>query len=93
MYPGLKKITNIKPKQYYRRYVFGSAVYSDAPADIDIAIIYDEKAISVKDAVEYKREIREHLSLLLSMDIDIILLSQKEEEEMCFLKNAKHILF
>ena len=93
MYHDLKKITNIEPKQYYQRYVFGSAVYSDVPADIDIAIIYDENAISVKDALEYKREIREHLSLLLSMDIDIILLSQNEEKEVCFLKNAKHFQF
>ena len=41
MYHDLKKINNIEPKQYYQRYVFGSAVYSDAPADIDIAIVYD----------------------------------------------------
>ena len=93
MYQGLKKITNIKPKQHYQRYVFGSAVYSDVPADIDIAIIYDESAINVKEAVEYKREIKEHLSRLLLMDIDILLLSQKEEEEMDFLNNAKHIQF
>lgn len=93
MYHVLKKITNIESKQYFQRYVFGSVVYSDVPADIDIAIIYDENAISVKEAVEYRREIREHLSFFLLMDIDIILLSQKEEEEMNFLNNAKHIQF
>ncbi len=93
MYQGLRKITDIKPKLHYRRYVFGSAVYSDAPADIDIAIVYDENNISVEDAVEYRREIRKLLSELFSMNIDIILLSQKEEEEMCFLKNAKHFQF
>ncbi len=93
MYHDLKKINNIEPKQYYQRYVFGSAVYSDAPADIDIAIVYDENNISVEDAVEYRREIRKLLSELFSMNIDIILLSQKEEEEMCFLKNAKHFQF
>lgn len=93
MYPKLNKIVEIPPKQHYQRYVFGSAVYSDEPADIDVAIIYDENYISVKSAVGYKREIKEQLSALFPMDIDIILLSQKEEGEMCFLSNAKHIRF
>lgn len=93
MYQDLKKIVEIKPKRHYQRYVFGSAVYSDAPADIDIAIVYDEEYIGVKDALEYKREIKEQLSVLFPLDIDIILLSQKEEEEMNFLSNAKHIQF
>lgn len=91
MYQDLKKIVEIKPKQNYQRYVFGSAVYSDTPADIDIAIVYDEKHIGVKDAVEYKREFKKQLSTIFSLDIDIILLSQKEEEEMNFLSNAKHV--
>lgn len=93
MYQDLKKITSIQPKQYYQRYVFGSAIYSDAPADIDVAIVYDEKNIRVEDAVEYRREIRMLFFELFSLNIDIILLSQKEEEEMCFLKNAKHFQF
>lgn len=93
MYQDLKKTVEIKPKQHYQRYVFGSAVYSDAPTDIDIAIVYDEEYIGVKDAMKYKREIKEQLSAIFSLDIDIILLSQKEEEEMNFLSNAKHIQF
>ena len=91
MYQDLKKIVEIKPKRHYQRYVFGSAVYSDAPADIDIAIVYDEEYIGVKDALEYKREIKEQLSVLFPLDIDIILLKKKEEEEMNFLSNAKHV--
>ena len=91
MYQDLKKIVEIKPKRHYQRYVFGSAVYSDAPADIDIAIVYDEEFIGVKDALVYKRAIKEQLSVLFPLDIDIILLSQKEEEEMNFLSNAKHV--
>lgn len=91
MYQDLKKIVGIKPKKNYQRYVFGSAVYSETPADIDVAIVYDEKCIGVKDAVEYKRKFKEQLSAIFSLDIDIILLSRKEEGEMNFLSNAKHI--
>lgn len=91
MYHGLKKINNIEPKHHFQRYAFGSAVYSDTPADLDIAIVYDEKHIGVNDAVEYKREFKKQLSTMFSLDIDIILLSQKEEREMNFLSNAKHI--
>ena len=84
---------DIKPRAHITRYVFGSAVYSDTPSDIDVAIIYDRRYVSVEDAIAYRRELVNEMSVLNSMMIDAILLSMEEEMEMAFLENAKYLEF
>ena len=89
----MKLRLDIKPREHIARYVFGSAVYSDTPSDIDVAIIYDRRYVSVEDAIAYRRELVNEMSVLNSMMIDTILLSLEEEKEMSFLKNAKVLEF
>ena len=72
--------------------LFGSAVYSDKPSDIDIAIIYDRTKISVQEAIQYRHQLQQELSEVYDLSIDTLLLSEEEEREMSFLANAKHIL-
>ena len=84
---------DIKPRAHITRYVFGSAVYSDTPSDIDVAIIYDRRYVSVEDAIAYRRELVNEMRVLNSMMIDAILLSMEEEMEMAFLENAKCLEF
>lgn len=85
--------TDIERKAHISRYVFGSAVYSDNPEDIDVAIIYDKQYVSIEEALEYRKEICIQLKQLNSMLIDSILLSTEEEQEMSFLGNAKYYEF
>lgn len=85
--------TKIKQRAHFNRYIFGSAVYSDNPKDIDIAIVYDNQFVSAQEAIEYRKEITAILRDMNSISIDAILLSKDEEEEMAFLMNAKHIEF
>lgn len=85
--------TAIERKAHFSRYLFGSAVYSDSPTDIDVAIIYDKKYVSIDEALAYRKEIAKRLRDLNSMFIDTILLSIEEEEEMSFLSNSKHFEF
>ena len=84
---------DIKPRAHITRYVFGPAVYSDTPSDIDVAIIYDRQYVSVEDAIAYRRELVNEMRVLNSMMIDAILLSMEEEMEMAFLENAKYLEF
>lgn len=83
----------IEPREHFSRYIFGSAVYSDCPKDIDVAIIYDKQYVTVEEAIAYRREIVEKMTELNSMMIDTILLSMEEEVEMAFLENAKYLEF
>lgn len=90
----MKKLRlEIKPRAHITRYVFGSAVYSDTPSDIDVAIIYDRQYVTVEDAIAYRRELVNEMRVLNSMMIDAILLSMEEEMEMSFLENAKYLEF
>lgn len=84
---------NIKPRAHISRYVFGSALYSETPSDIDVAIIYDKNYVTVEDAIAYRRELVDEMTQLNSMMIDTILLSLEEEIEMAFLENAKVLEF
>ena len=85
--------TEIERRAHFSRYLFGSAVYSESPEDIDVAIIYDKHYVSLEEAVDYRRELTKRLGEMNSMIIDAILLSKEEEEEMAFLVNAKHYEF
>ena len=90
----MKKLRlDIEPRDHITRYVFGSAVYSDTPSDIDVAIIYDKHHVTVEEAIAYRRELIEEMMRLNSLVIDTILLSKDEETEMAFLENAKVIEF
>ncbi|MEN9884381.1 MAG: hypothetical protein RLZZ420_1598 [Bacteroidota bacterium] len=82
----------IKPREHFDHYLFGSVLYSDSPSDIDIAIIYDKNFISAKEAVQYRHELIKNLSEVIQLKIDTILLSKEEEIEAEFLANAKHQL-
>lgn len=84
---------NIEPREHFCRYIFGSAVYSDNPRDIDVAIIYNKQYVTVAEAIAYRRELVEKMTELNSMIIDTILLTMEEEEEMAFLENAKYLKF
>lgn len=82
---------DIEPKEHFDLYLFGSAIYSDTPSDIDIAIIYDKNFISIQQAISFRSELLDILSIKTDMKIDTILLSKEEEIETDFLVNAKHI--
>ncbi len=89
----MKLKLEIKPRAHITRYVFGSAVYSDTPSDIDVAIIYDKQYVRVEEAIAYRHELVNEMRALNSMMIDAILLSVEEEMEMAFLENAKYLEF
>ena len=78
---------SIPPQKHFDHYLFGSILYSENPSDIDIAIIYDKKFISLQDAIHYRHKLSEFTPL----EIDTILLSKEEEIEVEFLSNAKHL--
>ena len=89
----MKIKVDIERKEHFSRYVFGSAVYSDTPSDIDVAIIYDKRYVDIRDAIEYRHALAEEMMRQTSMMIDTILLSLEEEMEMSFLENAKYFEF
>lgn len=83
---------NVSQKNYVRIYLFGSAVYSDKPSDIDVAIIYDKKNVTPEEILKFRRYLEQDLFVQTNLCAEAILLSDEEEVELEFLKNARHIL-
>ena len=81
----------IESRDHFALYLFGSAVYSDSPSDIDVAIIYDKRYVDIREAIAYRHALVEDMMKQSSMMIDSILLSMEEELEMSFLENAKYL--
>jgi hypothetical protein len=71
-------------------YVFGSSVYSENPNDLDLALIYKKESVSIEKAVEARKALIEEIRAKLDVQIEMLLLSDIEESEADFLKNAKH---
>lgn len=80
----------IEHKDNITIYLFGSAVYSENPSDIDIAIVYEKSKVNLEEIIRYRRELEAILSKQTNCIIETILLSSEEEKEMQFLANAKH---
>lgn len=59
-------------------YLFGSALGTSNPRDIDLLFVYSEEAYSFDSILELRRRVTSLLSKVLNKDIDIILLSDKE---------------
>lgn len=83
---------NVEPKEFIDLYLFGSAIYSENPSDIDIAIIYEKRNVSINEAIKFRKELESNLTMQTGFSVDTILLSREEEKEMEFLSNAKHEL-
>jgi len=81
---------NTIPQENFDLYRFGSSISSDKYNDIDLAIIYDRKNISIENALKYRKLLKQELSEEFKCPIDILLLSKEEEAEAEFLANAKH---
>ncbi len=84
----IEEILNIKLSNA-ELYLFGSAVYSNEYADIDLAVIYDKTKISCDEIIEYRKKVKSKISNELICKCDVILLSKEENIETNFLKNAK----
>jgi predicted nucleotidyltransferase len=80
----------IECKEFVKLYLFGSAIYSESPTDLDIAIIYEKSSIKIDEIIEYRRELENNLRKQTACEIDTILLNTEEEKEMDFLANAKY---
>ena len=53
----MKIKTEIKRRAHFNRYIFGSAVYSNSPKDLDVAIIYDNQYVVRTPSGEPQRKL------------------------------------
>jgi len=70
----------------YQLFLFGSALTTDSPRDLDILIVYDG---TPEDAVWFRHRLTSKLAAFTHCPIHAILLSKNEEIESDFIQKEK----
>ena len=73
-------------------YVFGSAVWSHSPQDVDLVIVYNSSTVNVDDVLSCRRRLQRELSDKFGLPTDICLLNEKEAQSNPFLINEGAVL-
>jgi predicted nucleotidyltransferase len=66
-----------------RLFLFGSALYSENPRDIDILVVY-ATSLSPVDALDFRSKLISKLRKYIAIPIHVVLLSQSEERKLEF---------
>lgn len=66
-------------------YLFGSALFSAQPNDIDLLVVYDSTEIDVGIVNGFRRDLNQLLSSKLGMDVDIYALTMTEAAQSKFI--------
>ena len=69
-----------------RIYAFGSVLLSDAPADVDLAIVFDPTTVGIADILAFRRHLRGHAGGVFDVPLDICLLTEEEARNNPFLE-------
>ncbi len=86
----IKKVLSQVPS-YTEIYVFGSALKSLQPNDLDILVIYDSKVYPKANIYNAFKSISEVLYEVFNLPIDLTVLSYSENNSMNFVKEIKAI--
>lgn len=73
-------------------YVFGSAVWSHSPQDVDLVIVYNSSTVNVDEVLSCRRRLQQELSNEIGLPVDICLLNEKEAQSNPFLINEDAVL-
>jgi len=67
----------------YRLFLFGSALYSDNPDDLDILVVYEDSVTAI-EALRFRIKLISKLKKYASIPLHVMLLSEREEREVGF---------
>jgi len=81
--------TIIELTEFYSIYFFGSWLYADQPADIDVLIVYDPIACPPSNIQELARPFLDQLKKTFYLEVDAVYLTEKEENDINFIKQER----
>lgn len=75
-------------------YLFGSALISDKPNDIDILILFSpENYKDYRKIISIRNYLNNYIYIFMSKKVDIIILTYNEELELDYINQTKAIRF
>jgi predicted nucleotidyltransferase len=69
-------------------YVFGSALYSSTPDDLDVLVVYDPAECAPADAYKLHLEMVVVIQRDFDLPVHLTLLTQNEERDLTFIKRT-----
>ncbi len=73
-------------------YLFGSALTTREPQDIDLLLVYDVSKFARQDIIGIRKALGDELLALLDRPVDICLMSEDEAQTNTFIKDEGAIL-
>jgi hypothetical protein len=77
---------NIKIPSASRLFIFGSALSSSLPRDLDVLCVYDPLYCHPGDAYAMHRDLVEELETAFGLNVDLTLLTHTEEQDLDFIR-------
>lgn len=85
--------TAIRIPDFSTLYIFGSALTSSDPNDLDVLVIYDPIECPPQDAYQLHREMVEDLEEFYGLPVHITLLTPSEESNVYFIQRTNAVFF
>jgi hypothetical protein len=73
-------------------YVFGSAIGSCAPQDVDLVVVYKPLIVKVDDILAYRRRLQRGWHAEFGLPLDVCLLTEQEAQNNPFLEEEGAVL-
>ena len=73
-------------------YLFGSALSTKEPNDLDVMMIYNAEVTDIDLVLKIKNELIDYLREKIPLPIDLLLLSENEELEIDFIQKEQAAL-
>ena len=87
-----RKTTNDIP-DWADVYVFGSAVHSQTPNDLDLLVVYELSLCPPEKAREEAEHLAEKLARNTNLQPHVVVLSKAEEQDVKFIQSEKGVEF
>jgi len=68
----------------FRLFLFGSALRSTAPRDIDMLVVYEKSVLSLDEAAQLRRRVANWANAATGLTADVCLLSADEDDQIGF---------
>lgn len=70
-------------------FLFGSTLITENVNDIDLALVYNSKIISIEQILEFRKLVRQIITETIGIECQIIAMSTEENIELEFIQNVK----
>jgi hypothetical protein len=83
---AMRSVQDVVGNEGVALYIFGSALQTLQPDDLDLLIVYDNRLLSVENALSFRRGLSKSITDALELPADLVLLSKCEAQQSRFVE-------